>query len=51
MNGIAVFRGGLAIIFLGIQYQKRKDDIDQWFRRRVLSHIRGFVPPRVLLDL
>jgi hypothetical protein len=41
---------GLGIIYLGLQYQRRKDRIQGYVREYILPTIRGFVPPRVLAE-
>lgn len=41
---------GLAIIYLGLAYQRRRDQIERGFRARVAPHIRGFIPARALAD-
>jgi hypothetical protein len=41
---------GLGIIYLGLQYQRRKDRIEAYVQTHVLPPIRGFVPSRVLAD-
>ena len=41
---------GLAIIFLGVQYQRRKAALEQRFRAAVLPHIRPFLPARALAE-
>jgi hypothetical protein len=38
---------GLGIIYLGLQYQRRKDQIQSYIQAKVLPHLGGFVPPRV----
>jgi hypothetical protein len=41
---------GLAIIYLGLQYQRRRDRIEQAFRARLAPHLRAFIPARALID-
>lgn len=41
---------GLGIIYLGIQYQRRKAVLESRFRSSVLPHIRGLIPERALAD-
>lgn len=41
---------GLAIIYLGIQYQRRREQIEGRFREKVVPHIRSFIPARALTD-
>jgi hypothetical protein len=41
---------GLAIIYLGLQYQRRRDQIERSFRARIAPYIRGFIPARALTD-
>lgn len=41
---------GLAIIYLGLLYQKRRDRIEQAFRTRIARHLRRFIPARALVD-
>jgi uncharacterized membrane protein YidH (DUF202 family) len=41
---------GLAIIFLGVQYQRRKAVMEQRFRASVLPYIRPLIPARALAD-
>ena len=41
---------GIGIIFLGVQYQRRKKTLEQRFRALVLPHIRGAIPVRALAD-
>ena len=41
---------GIAIIYLGLQYQRRKVLVDAYVRAEVLPRLHGLVPPRVLAD-
>ena len=41
---------GLLIIFLGVQYQKRRKDLEQGFRAKIAPHVRMFIPDRALAD-
>ena len=41
---------GIGIICLGVQYQRRRKMIDERFRKMVFPHLRGFIPPRALVD-
>ena len=41
---------GLFIIFLGVQYQKRRKDLEHGFRAKIAPHIRMFIPDRALAD-
>ena len=41
---------GLAIIYVGFQYQRRRVEIERSFRARIAPHIRGFIPARALDD-
>ena len=41
---------GIGIIYLGVQYQRRRKTIEQRFRKIVLPHIRGVIPPRALAE-
>ena len=41
---------GVAIIFLGLQYQRKRKTIDQLFRKALLPHIRGCIPARALAE-
>jgi hypothetical protein len=41
---------GIAIIYLGLQYQRRKVLVDAYVRAAVLPRLHGLVPPRVLAD-
>jgi hypothetical protein len=41
---------GLAIIYLGLQYQRKREEIERRFRARVAPRIRGFIPARALND-
>jgi hypothetical protein len=41
---------GIAIICLGLLYQRRRDRIEGHFRAAILPHIRAFVPARVLAE-
>lgn len=38
---------GLGIIFLGVQYQRRRARIEKRFNEMLLPHIRGLLPPRL----
>jgi len=37
---------GISIIYLGLQYQRRRNVIEEHFRQRVFPHIKRFVPQR-----
>jgi hypothetical protein len=41
---------GLGIIYIGLQYQRRRDRIEAYVQTNILPRFRGFVPPRVLAD-
>ncbi|HJT80229.1 MAG TPA: hypothetical protein VJ719_03445 [Chthoniobacterales bacterium] len=41
---------GLLIIFLGVQYQKRRKDLENRFRARIAPHIKMFIPHRALAE-
>jgi hypothetical protein len=41
---------GIAIIYLGLQYQRRRKKFEQGFRATVLPHIRGLIPARALVE-
>jgi hypothetical protein len=41
---------GLLIIYIGIQYQRRRQRIEHRFRTTVVPHIRAFIPERALAD-
>ncbi len=41
---------GLLIIFLGVQYQKRRKDLENRFREKISRHIRMFIPDRALAE-
>ncbi len=41
---------GVAVIYLGLQYQKRREAIEEYLRREVFPHIRSFIPARVLAE-
>ena len=41
---------GLFIIYIGIQYQRRRQQIEDRFRAKVVPRIRAFIPERVLAD-
>jgi len=41
---------GLLIIYIGIQYQRRRQQIEHRFRTTVVPHIRAFIPERALAD-
>jgi hypothetical protein len=41
---------GLLIIYLGVQYQKRRKDLESGFRAKVAPHIRMFIPERALAE-
>ena len=41
---------GIAIIYLGLQYQRRRKTLEQSFRTKVLPHIRGLIPTRALAE-
>jgi hypothetical protein len=39
---------GIAVIYLGMQYQRRHKQIEQGLRSLVVPRIRGLLPPRAL---
>ena len=39
---------GIGIIYLGLQYQRRRKQIEQRLRSLVVPHIRSLLPPRAL---
>jgi hypothetical protein len=41
---------GLGIIYVGLQYQRRRDRIEAYVQANILPTFRGFVPPRVLAN-
>ena len=41
---------GLLIIFLGVQYQKRRKDLERGFRANIAPHVRMFIPDSALAD-
>jgi hypothetical protein len=41
---------GIGIIFLGVQYKRNRKMIAQHFRKIILPHIRGLIPPRALAE-
>ena len=41
---------GIGIIYVGVQYSRRRDRIEQRFRGLILPHIRGLIPARALLE-
>ena len=41
---------GLFIIYLGLQYQRRREQIEGRFRAKVVPYIRPFIPARALVD-
>jgi hypothetical protein len=41
---------GLCVIYLGIQYQRRRKQIEQRFREKIVPHIQNFIPARALAD-
>jgi hypothetical protein len=41
---------GLAIIYLGLQYQRRRDQIERDFRAGIAPHLRRFIPARALVE-
>lgn len=41
---------GLAIIYLGVQYQRHRSTIEQRVRARITPRIRSFIPARALMD-
>jgi len=41
---------GLSIIFLGVQYQRRRQEIEGRFRAKIVPHIRALIPERALAD-
>ena len=41
---------GLLIIYIGIQYRRRRQQIGHRFRTTVVPHIRAFIPERALAD-
>lgn len=47
---VALSLAGIAILYGGLQYQRRQKDAQAWFRRSVLPHIARLVPPRALAD-
>jgi hypothetical protein len=41
---------GIGIIYLGVQYQRRRKVLEQRFRKIVLPHMRGLIPARALAE-
>jgi hypothetical protein len=41
---------GLLIIYLGVQYQKRRKDLERGFQAKIAPHIRMFIPERALAE-
>jgi hypothetical protein len=41
---------GIGIIFLGVQYKRKRKTVEQHFRKIVLPHLRGLIPTRALVD-
>lgn len=41
---------GLLIIYIGVQYQRRREEIERRFRAEIVPHIRAFIPERALAD-
>jgi hypothetical protein len=39
---------GIGIIYLGLQYQRRRKQIEQCIRSLIVPHIRSLIPPRAL---
>ena len=41
---------GLAIIYCGVQYQRRRAEFEQRLRNRIGPRLRGFIPARALME-
>lgn len=41
---------GLLIIYLGVQYQKRRKELERGFQSKIAPHIRMFIPGRALAE-
>lgn len=41
---------GILIIYLGLQYKRRRDRVERYLRTSVLPHLSALIPARALLD-
>ena len=41
---------GLSVMYIGVQYQRRRHEIERRFREKVVPHIRALIPERALAD-
>jgi hypothetical protein len=41
---------GIGIIYLGVQYQRRRKVLEERFRKMVLPHMRSLIPARALVE-